>query len=72
MLFPRSHLPRVKSRDEFKQTGVYLLLGPEEIGDGEMLYIGEGDPVLPRLESHFAKKDFWNRGPLTQTGANLK
>ncbi|SIQ24930.1 protein of unknown function [Marinobacterium stanieri] len=61
VLFPRSHLPRVKNRDEFKQTGVYLLLGPEEVGDGEMLYIGEGDPVLPRLESHFAKKDFWNR-----------
>ncbi|MFC6673244.1 GIY-YIG nuclease family protein [Marinobacterium aestuariivivens] len=60
-LFPRSHLPQVKKRDEFQQTGVYLLLGPEEVGDSDMLYIGEGDPVLPRLESHFAKKDFWTR-----------
>jgi len=23
------------------------------------IYIGEGDPALPRLEQHFAKKDFW-------------
>jgi hypothetical protein len=23
------------------------------------LYIGEGDPALPRLEQHFARKDFW-------------
>lgn len=61
VLFPRSQLPAVKKRDEFQQTGVYLLLGPEENGDGEMLYIGEGDPVCPRLESHYAKKDFWNR-----------
>ena len=26
-----------------------------------MLYVGEGDPVRPRLESHYAQKDFWNR-----------
>lgn len=61
VLFPRSLIPSVKQRDEFQKTGVYLLLGPEENGDGEMLYIGEGDPVGPRLESHYAKKDFWNR-----------
>ena len=23
------------------------------------LYIGEGDPIGPRLESHYAKRDFW-------------
>jgi hypothetical protein len=26
-----------------------------------MLYIGEGDPIRPRLDSHHAQKDFWNR-----------
>lgn len=51
VLFLRSQLQAVKKRDAFQQTGVYLLLGPEENGDGEMLYIGEGDPVGPRLES---------------------
>lgn len=61
IVFPRALLPRIKQRAELNQTGVYLLLGPREDGDGEMLYIGEGDPVRPRLESHYAQKDFWNR-----------
>jgi len=59
IVFPRALLPKVKSRDEFTQTGVYLLIGPREDGEGEKLYIGEGDPVRPRLESHYAQKDFW-------------
>jgi hypothetical protein len=61
VVFSRTHLPTIKKRDEFNQTGVYLLLGPREDGEGEKLYIGEGDPVRPRLESHYAQKDFWNR-----------
>ena len=28
VVFPRALLPTVKRRDEFNQTGVYLLLGP--------------------------------------------
>jgi hypothetical protein len=51
----------VKQRVELNQTGVYLLLGPRDDGEGEMLYLGEGDPVRPRLESHYAQKDFWTR-----------
>ena len=62
LVFPRPLLPDVKKREEFGRTSVYLLLGPQEDGDGDLLYIGEGDPVRPRLESHFSKKDFWNRG----------
>jgi hypothetical protein len=37
------------------------LLAPHPDGDGEMIYIGEGDPVKPRLENHFSNKDFWTR-----------
>jgi hypothetical protein len=61
VVFPRALYPKVRSRVEFQQTGVYLLLGPRTDGVGEMLYIGEGDPVQPRLEDHYAKKDFWTR-----------
>ncbi len=61
LVFPRGLLPAIKQRDEFAQTGVYFLLGPRPDGDGEMLYIGDGDPVKPRLESHFSNKDFWTR-----------
>lgn len=61
VMFPRAVFTDVRCRDEFHQTGVYLLLGPRDSGEGEMLYIGEGDPVRPRLESHYANKDFWTR-----------
>ncbi|MFZ2651262.1 MAG: GIY-YIG nuclease family protein [Burkholderiaceae bacterium] len=61
LIFPRALLPKVKQRDEMGQTGVYLLLGPRDEGEGEKLYIGEGDPIRPRLESHYAQKDFWTR-----------
>lgn len=61
LVFPRAMLPEIKTRSEFELTGVYVLVGPREDAEGEMLYVGEGDPVLPRLESHFASKDFWNR-----------
>ena len=61
LMFPRALLPQVKQRPELSQTGVYLLLGPRDDGEGEMLYVGEGDPIRPRLESHYAQKDFWTR-----------
>ena len=51
LVFPRALLPQVKTRPELAQTGVYLLLGPRPDG--------EGDPIRPRLESHYAQKDFW-------------
>ena len=61
LVFPRALLPQVKQRPELAQTGVYLLLGPRPDGEGELLYVGEGDPIRPRLESHYAQKDFWTR-----------
>ncbi len=71
VMFPRAIYTRVKGREEFRQTGVYLLFGPREDADGEILYIGEGDPVGPRIEGHYAKKDFWTRALLfvASTGA---
>lgn len=59
LMFPRALYTTIRKRSEFGQTGVYLLSGPRTEGEGDMLYIGEGDPVGPRLESHYASKDFW-------------
>ena len=61
LMFPRVLYTKVRSRAEFKLPGVYLLLGPRPDGDGDTLYIGEGDPVYDRFESHYANKDFWTR-----------
>jgi len=69
IVFPRPLLPTIKLREEFAQTGVYLLLGPRPDGDGEMIYIGEGDPVKPRLENHFSNKDFWTRAVFFVAGS---
>lgn len=56
---PRSQFPDAKARLEFGKTGVYVLIGPSESHDLPAVYVGEGDPARPRIEQHFAKKDFW-------------
>jgi hypothetical protein len=61
VVFPRALLPEGKRREEFNRTGVYVLIGPSESGDLPTVYIGQGDPVRPRLESHYARKDFWTQ-----------
>ncbi len=61
IVFPRTLFPTIRQRAELGQTGVYLLLGPREDGEGDQLYIGEGDPIGARLRSHFAQKDFWTQ-----------
>ncbi|MBC7622588.1 MAG: GIY-YIG nuclease family protein [Aeromicrobium sp.] len=73
LVFPRALLPQVKARSELAQTGVYLLLGPRPDGEGDMLYVGEGDPIRPRLVRHYAQKDFWTRaiGFTTTTAGQL-
>jgi len=59
LVCPRSTLPMVKGRKEFTQPGVYVLVGPPEEGELPKIYVGEGDAVGPRLEQHYASKEFW-------------
>ena len=56
---PRSEFVESKDRPEFAKAGVYVLWGPPQEADLPTIYVGEGDPSRPRLEQHFAKKDFW-------------
>lgn len=72
LMFPRTIFPSIKQRSEFTQAGVYLLVGPRDDGEGDQIYIGEGDPVKPRLDNHYAAKDFWNRAAFfISTGSPL-
>ena len=59
--FPRSLLPRMKTRNESERTGIYLLLG-EENGQ-KVAYIGETDEMYTRLAQHAKdpKQDFFDR-----------
>ena len=66
VVFPRELLGEVKGRKEFQQPGVYLLAG------GKKLYIGEGDPLGDRLESHARNKSFWKKAEFfTAEGGRL-
>jgi hypothetical protein len=56
---PRSQLAEFLARPEAQRPGVYVLLGPEADGSGELAYIGEADPLGRRLEQHAASRDFW-------------
>ena len=61
--FPRDKWPSVKHRSEFNKTGVYVLVGYQSEEDElPTLYIGQGDGIRNRIESHFQNKDFWDWG----------
>ena len=59
LFFPRSLYSDVRSREELARTGVYILWGPSESGQLTRAYVGEGDALRQRLDSHFQYKDFW-------------
>lgn len=59
LVCPRPLLATAKSRPEFDRAGVYVLSGPSPAGELPTVYVGEGDPVRPRLEQHAGRKDFW-------------
>lgn len=59
IVVPRALMADAKQRRELTRTGVYVLVGPPEESGLPRVYVGEGDPIKPRLEQHAAKKDFW-------------
>jgi hypothetical protein len=62
--FPRSAWSRVSARPEFTKAGVYILTGAAEGTDDELptVYVGQGEEIRSRIDSHFANKDFWDWG----------
>jgi hypothetical protein len=69
---PRARFADVKSRREFNRPGVYVLVGPAATAELPVIYVGEGDPVRPRLEQHHREKDFWTSVVLfTSSAENL-
>lgn len=59
LVVPRSLFGESRQRRELSRTGVYVLVGPPEASGLPRAYVGEGDPIRPRLGQHAAKKDFW-------------
>lgn len=56
VIFPRDLVGEVKGRAEYSRPGVYILVGNKK------MYVGEGDPVGSRIDSHVSRKDFWTKG----------
>ncbi|MDX9854984.1 MAG: GIY-YIG nuclease family protein [Tenuifilaceae bacterium] len=50
-----------KSRKEFEQAGVYILVGYDEDSELPTVYIGQGDGVRNRIDSHIKSKLFWDK-----------
>jgi len=50
-----------KNREEFDQAGVYILFGYQYDDDLPTVYIGQGDGVRNRIDSHEKNKEFWNK-----------
>lgn len=62
IVFPREKWPTTKQRTEFSRAGVYILVGyPGEEDELPTVYIGEGDVIRNRLDSHIQSKDFWSQ-----------
>lgn len=66
--FARADYAVARRRAEFRQTGVYVLLGSDPLGERtQRAYIGEADEVLSRLDSHHRDKEFWSVGYILTT-----
>jgi len=71
VVFPRERWQSARLRPELTRTGVYVLVGYKE-GDEDLptLYIGEGDAVRDRIDSHAQTKEFWEHGYAFTTSNN--
>lgn len=59
--FPRSAWPEIRNRQEFATPGIYILVGYQDNEDDlPTTYIGQGDAIKNRIESHYQNKDFWD------------
>jgi len=56
VIFPRDLAGEVKGRKEYQLPGIYILVSSKQ------MYVGEGDPVGDRIDSHVKNKDFWRKG----------
>jgi len=57
----RNAWAKYRGRTEFNQAGIYILFGYQEGDDLPTLYIGQGDGVKNRIESHQKNKEFWDK-----------
>jgi len=57
----RDNWDKHKHREEFNQAGVYILIGYGEESELPTIYVGQGDGVKKRIDSHIKNKMFWDK-----------
>lgn len=60
---PRTRFDELKEWPEIRRPGVYLLFGINDESGDNVVYVGESENVLDRLNSHISSisgKDFWS------------
>jgi hypothetical protein len=63
IVFPREQWAGIRTLPLFDLPGVYVLTGfTAEDDDLPTIYVGEGDGIRDRIESHVKSKNFWNWG----------
>lgn len=60
IVFPRARWGEIRQRKEFATPGVYILVGAEDDSDQPRLYVGQGDGLRDRIDSHEKQKAFWD------------
>lgn len=55
---PKIEIKNCADRQDLKNPGVYFLFGKDE-EDDDLVYIGEAEDILVRLNQHVSQKDFW-------------
>ncbi len=72
LIFSRSvFADEVRHREELNFTGVYVLWGPGETEQLPRVYVGEGNVLLQRLDSHMRDKGFWTHGVVFTSNQSL-
>lgn len=73
VVFPRDKWSSALKHGDVKKAGVYILWGASNVENDPRprVYIGEGDYVPDRIDSHLANKDFWASAVVfTSSGLN--
>jgi hypothetical protein len=68
--FPREKWKDVRTQNELKKPGIYVLTGHDEESELPSVYIGQAEEVAKRLENHEKNKDFWDRAVVFVSSSN--
>lgn len=59
---PRTRIETALARTELSRTGVYVLIGSDDVDQGQQkIYVGEADELKSRIVNHNKEKEFWDR-----------